>query len=149
MSVIQKPVTAFASQPHLETTHTPKPLAPYLKKFSRTDNLALWYNVTLQTVRQKSPDLTTRQLALLMSVYLDKGPHTVRSLADKLGVTKAVISRAVDRLCKYEFIQRAPDPADGRSVLLKRTPGGIHYLQKFADIIQTEMPDNARLLGKP
>jgi len=142
MSVIQKSVTAF-----VPLTPTAKYVTPRLKKFSRTDSLALWHHVTLQTVRQKGPDLTTRQLALLMTVYLDEGPHTVRSLAAHLRVTKAVISRAIDRLCKYDFIMRAPDPEDGRSVVMKRTPAGIRYLQNFADIIQTEMPDDARLLG--
>jgi len=145
MPVIQKSVTAFAPS---RVSTPPKPSQPHLKKFSRTDNLSLWHNVTLRTVQQKGPDLTTRQLALLMSVYLDGGPHTVRSLAGQLGVTKAVISRAIDRLCKYGFIERADDPDDGRSILLKRTPAGIHYLQRFADIIQTEMPDGARLLGE-
>jgi len=143
MSALQKSVTAFVP------AYDPRPSpALRVKKFSRTDNLALWHNVTLQTVQQNGPDLTTRQLALLMSVYLDSGPHTVRSLAAQLGVTKAVISRAVDRLCKYGFIQRAPDPNDGRSVLLKRTSTGIHYLQGFADIIHGQMPDGARLLGQ-
>jgi len=143
MSALQKSVTAFV--PAYDSRPSP---ALRVKKFSRTDNLALWHNVTLQTVQQNGPDLTTRQLALLMSVYLDSGPHTVRSLAAQLGVTKAVISRAVDRLCKYGSIQRAPDPNDGRSVLFKRTSTGIHYLQGFADIIHGQMPDGARLLGQ-
>lgn len=142
MSVIQKSVTAFTPIFEPQPNHTVR-----LKKFSRTDNLTLWHNVTLQTVQQSGPDLTTRQLALLMSVYLETGPHTVRSLAAQLSVTKAVISRAVDRLCKYEFIERAADPNDGRSILLKRTSAGIHYLQQFADIIHSEMPQGARLLG--
>lgn len=143
MPVIQKSVTAFAPIFERQPNY-----APRLKKFSRTDNLTLWHNVTLQTVQQSGPDLTTRQLALLMSVYLGAGPHTVRSLAAQLCVTKAVISRAVDRLCEYEFIQRTSDPSDGRSILLKRTSAGIHYLQQFADIIQDEMPKGARLLGQ-
>jgi len=146
MSVIHKSVIAFV--PANTPNPHPKPSAPRLKKFSRSQSLTLWHRVTLRTVQQKDPDLTTRQLALLMSVYLGTGPHTVKSLALQLGVTKAVISRAIDRLCKYEFIQRAPDPADGRSVLLKRTSAGIHYLQRFADVIQTELPDGARLLGE-
>ncbi len=141
MSVIQKPVTRFAPQHSLKTPST------HLKKFSRTDNLTLWYNVTLRTVRRNEPDLTTRQLALFMRVYLEPGPHTVRSLALELGVTKAVISRALNRLCKYNFIQRADDPDDGRSVLIKRTPAGIQYLQRFGDMIHQEMPDGARLLN--
>jgi len=144
MSAVQKSVTAFDP-----LRVRPQRLnEPRLKKFTRTDNLTLWHRVTLRTVQQKGPDLTTRQLAILMSVYLEGGPHTVRSLAAQLGVTKAVISRAINRLCKYSFVQRVPDPDDGRSILLKRTPAGIHYLQKFADIIQTELPDGARLLGE-
>ena len=100
MSVIQKSVTAFAPLPTSRDTRR----AP-LKKFSRTDNLTLWHRVTLQTVRQNDPDLTTRQLALLMSVYLDGGPHTVRSLAAQLGVT-----------C---LLYTSPSPRDG---LLSRMP---------------------------
>ncbi|MEP1229570.1 MAG: MarR family transcriptional regulator [Litorimonas sp.] len=141
MSVIQKPVTSFAPKHNTQSSPT------HLKKFSRTDCLTLWYNVTLRTVRRNEPDLTTRQLALFMCVYLEKGPHTVRSLALELGVTKAVISRALNRLCKYNFILRADDPNDGRSVLIKRTSAGIQYLQRFGDIIHQEMPDGARLLN--
>ncbi len=107
---------------------------------SRTDSLSLWYRVTLGSVLNNAPDLTARQLAVMMSVYLEAGPHTVRSLAKKLNVTKAVITRAANRLCKLNYIQRAPDHRDKRSIILTRTPNGIHYLRDFADIIQTEFP---------
>lgn len=163
MSVIKKSVTAF--MPEYATEHVSGQAAEmprnraavyktsvhaasvHYRRFSRMDNLSLWHNVTVQTVKLQERDLTTRQLAVLMSVYIGPGPHTVRALADELEVTKAVISRAVDRLCKYEFLRRAPDPDDGRSIVLKRTPAGIHYLQKFADIIRVEMPKGARLMA--
>jgi len=41
-------------------------------------------------------------------------------------------------LTRYGFIKRAPDLRDKRSVIVKRTTGGILYLQRFADIIQSE-----------
>ena len=110
------------------------------KRTSRTDHLHFWHDVTLHMVKQSAPDFTSRQLAVFMSVYLDKEPHTIRSLAAKLGVTKAVIGRAVDRLCKAQFVIRAADPADKRSVILKRTSLGVQYLQDFADIIGKTMP---------
>ena len=47
-------------------------------------------------VRSGQPDLTNRQMALLMLVYLTPGPHTVRGLAQMLGVSKPVITRALN-----------------------------------------------------
>jgi len=125
------------SQPSPKPVSKPEPA----RSFSRKDALALWHRVTLSTVRDDGPDLSTRQLAMLMTIYLDDGPHTVRSLAARLNVTKAAISRATDRLCAMNFIERKPDPRDKRSVLLERTSGGIHYLSAFADTIQSEWPN--------
>lgn len=107
-------------------------------KISRKDSLAFWHRVTLATVRSDGPDLSARQLAMLMSIYLEDGLHTVRSLAKHLGVTKAAISRATDSLCKLGYIERKPDHRDKRSVVLARTSAGIHFLSEFADIIQAE-----------
>lgn len=105
----------------------------------RSEALSLWHRVTLETVIAQGPDLSTRQLAILMSVYLESSSHTVKSLSEKLNVTKAVISRALDTLSKHGFVARAPDPSDKRSIIVTRTSGGILYLQRFADIIQTEI----------
>ena len=107
-------------------------------RISRKDSLAFWHRVTLATVRSDAPDLSARQLAMLMSIYLEDGLHTVRSLAKHLCVTKAAISRATDSLCKLGYIERKPDHRDKRSVVLTRTSAGIHFLSEFADIIQTE-----------
>ena len=107
-------------------------------KPTRKDSLALWHRVVLATVTAPGPDLSTRQMAILMTVYLEDKAHTVRSLAEKLKVTKAVITRALDTLTRYGFVERAPDQRDKRSIIVKRTTGGILYLQRFADIIQTE-----------
>ncbi|MEP4053151.1 MAG: MarR family transcriptional regulator [Litorimonas sp.] len=107
-------------------------------KVSRKDSLAFWHRVTLATVRSDAPDLSARQLAMLMTIYLEDGLHTVRSLAKHLDVTKAAISRATDSLCKLGYIERKPDHRDKRSVVLARTSSGIHFLSEFADIIQAE-----------
>lgn len=111
-------------------------------RLSSTLALSLWKDVTVASVSGDMPDLSARQTAVLMCVYLEEGPHTVRSLAAQLNVTKAVISRAIDRLKSYDYILRAPDPRDRRSIVLRRTPKGIKYLQAFAQLIQTEFPEN-------
>ncbi|NWM00780.1 MarR family transcriptional regulator, partial [Klebsiella pneumoniae] len=43
-------------------------------------SLSSWKNTLVDYVRSGEPDLTNRQMALLMLVYLDPGPHTVRGL---------------------------------------------------------------------
>jgi excinuclease ABC subunit A len=42
--------------------------------------------------------LTARQTALMLTVYLEAGPHTVRALAQRLGVGKPAVVRAIDTL---------------------------------------------------
>ncbi|MEM9599606.1 MAG: MarR family transcriptional regulator [Pseudomonadota bacterium] len=120
-------------------SRTRPPIRP--SRMSSTVALALWKDVTVASVAGDMPDLSARQTAVLMCVYLEEGPHTVRSLASRLNVTKAVISRAIDRLKSYDYIKRADDPRDRRSIVLRRTPDGIRYLQAFAELIQSELPD--------
>lgn len=113
-------------------------------RLTGTDSLALWKDVTVASVAGDMPDLSARQMAVLLCVYLEEGPHTVRSLAARLNVTKAVISRAIDRLKSYDYVVRADDPRDRRSIVLRRTPGGIDFLRHFAGIIHDQWPDSLR-----
>ena len=53
-------------------------------------SLTGWMKALIAYVRSGEPDLTNRQMALLMLVYLTPGPHTVRGLARVLGVSKPV-----------------------------------------------------------
>lgn len=102
----------------------------------RGDALRLWYDVTLETVRSELPDLNARQMSLMLTVYIQPGPHTVRNLAAHLDVTKAVITRALDTLSGHGFVQRAPDPSDKRSITIQRTARGSNYLIGFAETIR-------------
>ncbi|HWT07603.1 MAG TPA: MarR family transcriptional regulator, partial [Roseomonas sp.] len=63
-------------------------------------------------VRSDGPDLSARQLAVLLTVYLGEGPHTVRGLAADLNVSKPAITRALDRLGELDLARRKVDPAD-------------------------------------
>ena len=55
--------------------------------------LDLWRRATLDSVRRDAPDLSARQMALLLTVYLTPPPHTVRGLAETLKVSKPAITR--------------------------------------------------------
>lgn len=94
--------------------------------------------VTLAAVRREDPDLTARQMAVLLTVYLGEAPHTVRGLAAHLGVTKPVVTRALDSLGQKGLIRRKRDEADRRNVLVQRTVKGSVYLTDFADIMRSE-----------
>lgn len=97
--------------------------------------LKLWHAVVLAQVRDDMPDLTLRQLAILLSVYLEPPPHTVRGLAKHLGVTKPVITRALDSMGRLDLLDRRRDERDRRNVLVRRTVAGTLYLEKLADLV--------------
>jgi len=97
--------------------------------------LDLWRRATVESVRRDAPDLSARQMALLLSVYLSPPPHTVRGLAEALKVSKPAITRALDRLSDIGLVRRKPDEQDRRSVLIQRTVRGSVFLREFAELI--------------
>jgi DNA-binding MarR family transcriptional regulator len=108
--------------------------------------LDLWRRVTVQTVRSEAPDLTARQLAVLMTVGLDPTPQTVRGLAATLNVGKPAITRALDTLSKLGFVQRRRDPKDGRNVFIERTEKGDAFLGQLGEaILHGDAPVRPRL----
>ena len=82
-----------------------------------------------------SPDLSPRQMSILLTIYLEAPPHTVRQLAKKLAVTKPVITRALNAMGKFDLLSRRRDERDRRNVLVQRTVKGALYLERLADRI--------------
>lgn len=97
--------------------------------------LHLWHDVTFDLVRDDAPDLSARQMAVLLTVYLEPPPHTVRGLAQKLGVTKPAITRALDTMGRLGLLARRRDEADRRNVLVQRTLAGALHVEKLGDLI--------------
>lgn len=100
-----------------------------------SQSLRLWQQVALAEVRDQPHDLTTRQTAILLTVYLDPPPHTVRGLAASLNVTKPVITRALDTMGALGLVSRQRDEADRRNVLIRRTVEGALYVERLGDLI--------------
>src|SRR3546814_16428748 len=93
--------------------------------------LNLWRLATVASVRGDGPDLTARQMAILLTAYLTQPPHTVRGLADAMGISKPAVTRAPDRLGDLGFLRRRVDAADTvraacreRGVAAGENPGG-------------------------
>jgi DNA-binding MarR family transcriptional regulator len=90
-----------------------------------------WMNALINYVRSGQPDLTNRQMALMLLVYLTPGPHTVRGLAHILGVSKPVITRALNTLGALGYLRRVRDETDRRNVFVARTSTGQEFLESF------------------
>jgi DNA-binding MarR family transcriptional regulator len=106
---------------------------------TQTRGLALLNDVTRALINEAKPetvpDFTLRQLAVLLTIYLDPPPHTVRGLARKLGVAKPVVTRALDALSKQSIIARRRDDADKRNVIVQQTVKGVLYVETLGDLV--------------
>lgn len=94
-----------------------------------------WMRALIGYVRSGQPDLTNRQMALLMLVYLTPGPHTVRGLARGLGVSKPVVTRALNTLGTLGYLRRERDQDDRRNVFVVRTKNGADFLEGFKRLL--------------
>ena len=107
--------------------------------------LAAWMDTLIDYVQSARPDLTNRQMALLMVVYLVPGPHTVRGLAARLRVSKPVVTRALNTLGALGYLRRQKDETDLRNIFVEQTPQGLTFLDEFAELIErTEGHDDKR-----
>ena len=122
-------------------------------KVASLKSLELCRFAFVASVRDDAPDLSARQMALLLSVYLGEVPHTVRGLANTLKISKPAISRALDRLGELDYIRRERDELDHRNVLVKKTKTGAMFLASFSKFIDDallfveSMPDYALDFG--
>jgi DNA-binding MarR family transcriptional regulator len=112
-------------------------------------SLADWMETLVGYVRSGRPDLTNRQMALMMLVYLTPGPHTVRGLAQALGVSKPVVTRALNTLGALGYLRRERDQADRRNIFIAHTDVGANFLEGFGGLIGGDVaPGIARQLNR-
>jgi DNA-binding MarR family transcriptional regulator len=103
--------------------------------------LKLLHDLSYAMVRDGEPDLSARQLTILLTVYLETPPHTVRGLAAKLGVTKPVITRALDTMGRIGLLSRRRDEADRRNVVVQRTVKGALFVERLGDMLMAKAKD--------
>ena len=120
-------------------------MADTLRSGRNFETLDGWLATLIGYVQSARPDLTNRQMALLMLVYLTEGPHTVRGLAARLKVSKPVVTRALNTLGALGYLRRQKDESDLRNIFVERTPPGIAFLEEFAGLVErTESNEPAR-----
>lgn len=106
-------------------------------EFSELQALDLWRRTIVTGVRRKAPDLSSRQMAMLLTIYLMPPPHTVRGLALQLMISKPAVTRGLDKLSALELVRRKTDPTDRRSILVQRTVRGSVFLREYGELITT------------
>jgi DNA-binding MarR family transcriptional regulator len=114
------------------------PASPALPVSQTIESLNLWSKILISGMRQAKFDLSTRQTAILLSIYLDSQTHSVKTLAEQLGISKPAICRAVDVLCHEGLIKRKRSETDKRLVSLTKTIKGMIFLSDMAEVIHRE-----------
>ena len=94
-------------------------------------SLSGWMKALIAYVRSGEPDLTNRQMALLMLVYLTPGPAHGARPGRMLGVSKPVVTRALNTLGALGYLRRERDQDDRRNVFVVRTSNGAEFLEGF------------------
>lgn len=102
-------------------------------KISRT--LKFWQRVTAAALKKMPYDLSARQTAILLSIYMEPPPHSIKSLSKQLAISKPAVCRAVDVLEYAKLIKRTPDKSDLRNIAIQKTVKGSAYLKEYASLI--------------
>ena len=84
------------------------------------------------------PDLNPTAYALLLTL-VDYGPTRAADLAEMFSIDKGAVSRLVRHLEDLGFVERTPDPNDGRAQVLAASAEAVRRLeeikaQRLADI---------------
>ena len=102
------------------------------------DRLLHIFRLTMVSeVRLDQLDLKARHLAIFLIVYGSEKPQTVRGLAKALKISKAAVTRGLDRLGELDLAQRIIDVTDRRSVLVMRTNAGAVMMRRLSQAIAT------------
>ncbi len=120
-----------------------KTLHPSASGSSSLKALAFWHQVVSRSLKNMQCDLSARQTGIMLTVYLMPPPHSIKSLAEELQISKPAVCRAIDALEQMKFVKRVRDAKDKRNVLIQRTVKGSVYLSDLAEIIMATSKDVA------
>lgn len=90
--------------------------------------------------------LTLFHTALISNLDLEGTRITI--LADRAGVSKQAMGQLVADLEQHGYIERTPDPHDGRATLVQFTEQGWAFLQDAYQVKQAIETEYATLLGE-
>jgi DNA-binding MarR family transcriptional regulator len=82
-------------------------------------------------------------------VFASIGPKGCRltDLARRAGMTKQAMGQIVDDLQRLGYIERTPDPDDGRAKIVRFTRAGLDFVNDAAEVMARIWDEYAALLG--
>jgi len=92
------------------------------------------------------PDLQTSYPGLLAN--LDTTGTSLTALAAKAGVTRQAASQHIAEIEARGYVERRPDPADGRAVIVVRTERGQRLLLTALDVVAQLEGEYEQLVGE-
>ena len=91
---------------------------------------------TLQTSQALSEqgygDLRPMHLLVIERLFISEARAT--ELAEAIGLTKQATGQILDRMDELDYVQRVPDPSDGRAKVLQLTDRGQRAAQTLRSI---------------
>lgn len=91
-----------------------------------------------ELVRRGHADV--RPALLAVAAHIASGGSRITELAARTQLTKATVVRTVDELERLGYIERVPDPEDGRAKLVRMTPRAF-AVERDARQIISELRD--------
>ena len=109
--------------------------------------MILMRETALALVRHDGRDLSARQVAVFLVVYMDDAIQSVSSLAGLLNISRPAVTRILDRLIQFDLAAREEVGQDRRRVLVRRTRQGTAFFHEMADIarsVSIDQPNHER-----
>jgi DNA-binding MarR family transcriptional regulator len=69
-------------------------------------------------------------------------------LAKRAGTTKQSMAEIIDVLERRGYVERIPDPTDGRAILIRRTPRGWEINRVAREVVEQIQQEWAQALGE-
>ncbi len=98
----------------------------------------------VQRATREANTLSTSQAAML-SMVID-APLRGSEIAKRLGVSRAAVTEAAQRLETDRLINRRRDPRDQRAWFFRTTPAGQRALEEFGQVTIGALADHVRRL---
>ncbi|GAA4333774.1 MarR family transcriptional regulator [Pigmentiphaga soli] len=88
----------------------------------------------LEAVQRKRRYPLDRAQYLLLALLERDGPLPVTALAERLLLDDSTVTRQVAAMAERGLVDRLPNPADGRSMLIRATPAGLETAGQMRDM---------------
>jgi DNA-binding MarR family transcriptional regulator len=79
---------------------------------------------------------------------LGRGGTRLTELSQRAGMTKQAMGQIVDDLERLGYVEREPDPADGRAKIVRFTAAGLDFVCDAADALDEIWREYSAVLGE-